>query len=449
MQDHRQLFRECVKMLDGPADGPVQGTAADRLMTALGYSGAGGPPPDHETVRNRRALLELAGRMDRVFTLPMPHAAGAHFCGAELSHASFGLEGCSPATIGTGGRGETYSEAFESCMGETAGYLSFLMHENDRARALPLAAAEAHLPGTDTLTWLYDGLGHRPRYPDAIEWCLAEPLSGGDPVAIPFHLCFRDAGPQDRSHRPALSNGVGCGPTGEAALLDALLEVIERDAAALWWYGCAPAANLPAALGAGSPFASWVHAIRGRDADTRRLWFLDITTDIGIPVVAALSCNADGFGIAAGFSAATDLETATRKALLELCQMELARMLSLQGASQADRQGNSQASPHTRNATETLNRSDYPAFTASRAASSHVGAGGKSRISHCVDCISKAGYSIYSVNLTRGYLDIPCVRVFIPGFQAPCPEWTSKRLSRILVENGHPPDMWTKIPFLV
>lgn len=436
-------------MLDEPPDNPVRGTAADRLMTALDYSGAGGPPPDSETAKNRRALLTLAGCMERVFTLPMPHAPGAHFCGAELSHASFGLDGCSPATVGTGGRGETYREAFESCMGETAGYLSFLLHESDRDRALPFTTVETCLPGADTLTWLYGGLGLRPRNPDDIEWCLADPLNGGEPVAIPFNLCFRDARSPDRSQRPALSNGIGCGPTEEAALLDALLEVIERDAATLWWYGRAPAADLPAALGAGSPFASWVGSIRGRDTDARRLWFLDITADVGIPVVAALSCNAEGFGIAAGFSAAIDIETAARKALLELCQMELARTLSLQGASEGDPHGGQQASPHTRNTTETLNRSGSPAFQATLTPPRHADAAGKDPLSHCVDSIKKAGYSIYSINLTRGYLGIPCVRVLVPGFQAPCPEWTSNRLSRILVENGHPVNMWTNIPFLV
>ena len=40
-----------------------------------------------------------------------------------------------------------------------------------------------------------------------------------------------------------------------------------------------------------------------QNASARRSWLLDITTDIGVPCVAAVSCAADGFGLALGLAA--------------------------------------------------------------------------------------------------------------------------------------------------
>ena len=56
----------------------------------------------------------------------------------------------------------------------------------------------------------------------------------------------------------------------------------------------------------------------------RRTWLLDITTDIGVPCVAAVSCRADGSGFAFGLAARPTLEAAVRSAILEMCQLELA-----------------------------------------------------------------------------------------------------------------------------
>ena len=51
-------------------------------------------------------------------------------------------------------------------------------------------------------------------------------------------------------------------------------------------------------------------------------WLLDISTDLGVPVVAALSFDGDGSGFACGLGAAWTQVGAVRKALLELGQME-------------------------------------------------------------------------------------------------------------------------------
>ena len=55
----------------------------------------------------------------------------------------------------------------------------------------------------------------------------------------------------------------------------------------------------------------------------RRTAFLELASATGLPVVCALSCDADGRGLAFGFKAAADPAAAARGALIELLQMEI------------------------------------------------------------------------------------------------------------------------------
>ena len=57
-------------------------------------------------------------------------------------------------------------------------------------------------------------------------------------------------------------------------------------------------------------------------------WLLDLATDIGIPVIAALSCDTDGKQLAYGLAARLSLEDAAHAAILELCQTEIAILLA-------------------------------------------------------------------------------------------------------------------------
>jgi ribosomal protein S12 methylthiotransferase accessory factor len=61
----------------------------------------------------------------------------------------------------------------------------------------------------------------------------------------------------------------------------------------------------------------------------RASWLLDLTTDLAIPCVAALSLAAGGKGLACGFAARPTPEAAARAAILELCQMELGLLVAL------------------------------------------------------------------------------------------------------------------------
>ena len=101
-------------------------------------------------------------------------------------------------------------------------------------------------------------------------------------------------------------SGNAAGNSLEEAVLHGLLELIERDALAIWWYNRIrrPAIALDAF---DDPY---IHRLAARYAARgRALWALDLTTDLGIPAVAAVSRRVDGGpdAVLLGFGAHLDL----------------------------------------------------------------------------------------------------------------------------------------------
>ena len=115
------------------------------------------------------------------------------------------------------------------------------------------------------------------------------------------------------------SNGNAAGNTLEEAVLQGFFELVERDAVALWWYNRLqrPAVDLHS-----------FDELYYRELETeyrqmgRKLWAIDLTTDLGIPAFAALSCDAGGIGskVIFGFGAHFDPKIALSRAVTELNQ---------------------------------------------------------------------------------------------------------------------------------
>jgi oxazoline/thiazoline synthase len=133
-------------------------------------------------------------------------------------------------------------------------------------------------------------------------------------------LYFGVPSPPGPHYLHADSNGNAAGSSIEDALLQGILELIERDAVALWWYNrtSQPGVDLDA-------FADpWLDELRDVYAGLgRAVWALDLTSDFGVPVMAALSrrVDRDHEEILFGFGAHLDPRLALRRALTELNQM--------------------------------------------------------------------------------------------------------------------------------
>lgn len=115
------------------------------------------------------------------------------------------------------------------------------------------------------------------------------------------------------------SNGCAAGSSVADAILQGLFEVVERDAVALWWYNrtAQPAVDLDSARD------RWIDDMREVYADLgREFWVLDVTADLGIPVMAAISrCTSGPEDVVFGFGAHLDPAVALRRALTELNQI--------------------------------------------------------------------------------------------------------------------------------
>jgi bacteriocin biosynthesis cyclodehydratase domain-containing protein len=115
------------------------------------------------------------------------------------------------------------------------------------------------------------------------------------------------------------SNGSAAGSSTEDAIVQGFLELVERDAVALWWYNRTrqPGVDLDAFED------SWTAELRRvHTGMNRELWALDLTSDFGIPVFAALSrrTDKDAEDIVFGFGAHFDPRAALRRALTETSQ---------------------------------------------------------------------------------------------------------------------------------
>lgn len=119
------------------------------------------------------------------------------------------------------------------------------------------------------------------------------------------------------------SNGNASGNTLEEAILQGFMELVERDAVALWWYNRLkrPAVNLKSFK---EPYLQKLYDFyRTQDLE---LWVLDITNDFNIPSFAAISCNAEKTekNITLGFGTHFDPQIAILRAVTELNQTRLA-----------------------------------------------------------------------------------------------------------------------------
>ncbi len=235
-----------------------------------------------------------------------------------------------------------------------------------------------------------------------IEWIAARSLLSDERMLIPadFALIGRVERGVETGCCVADSNGCAAGETIDIAMLSALLELIERDATGRWWYGGRkrPAID-PMILDKGSELAKH---FQGQD---RVLRLLDITTDLGIPAVAALGSDRNGKGMAAGFAARGSLVDAARTALLELLQMELRLAI---GRRHADVIGDltewleisvEDAAPFATGAVATANISDHPDGLS---------------FSDILDRLAANRIDVAAVDLTRKEFGTPVFRLVSP-----------------------------------
>ncbi|CAN5242084.1 TOMM precursor leader peptide-binding protein [soil metagenome] len=157
----------------------------------------------------------------------------------------------------------------------------------------------------------------------AIDWTPVWSLTRQCQRFLPTAYCYLWAPvSEDHDFCRADSNGNAAGNTREEAILQGLLEVIERDCVSTWWYNRLrrPAVDLASF---DDPYFQQLEKFY-RDIG-RELWVLDLTSDMNIPVVAAISRRSgDGAErLIIGYGAHLDPVIAITRALTEMSQVGL------------------------------------------------------------------------------------------------------------------------------
>lgn len=167
----------------------------------------------------------------------------------------------------------------------------------------------------------------KPYNNEPIHWIKAWSLTHEEHVNVPLTCCFTNIDlPQNKTEQHLFgdiefgrwhSNGAAAGNTLEEAILQALFELIERDATAIWWYNRIPRP----AFDLSKIDAEYYQPLKQTLSNEHHFWVLDVTNDIGIPVMVAVGKHKQSGGYIFGFGCHLQANLAAQRALTELCQL--------------------------------------------------------------------------------------------------------------------------------
>jgi oxazoline/thiazoline synthase len=208
------------------------------------------------------------------------------------------------------------------------------------------------------------------------------------------------------------SNGCAAGNTIEEAIVQGFLELVERDAYAIWWYNklCRPQVDL------GQFNDSYVRDLQTQLAETgRRLWVLDVTSDLGIPSFVAIMhwVQNSQENIEFGSGSHFDARIALLRAMTELNQF---LSIGLMGGGTGEKSSLDGSTPLSLRDHPFLTPSDKPAIQPDFG--SKVGhLSSREQVAACVRLAKRKGLDFLVLNQTRPDIDVPVVRVIVPGMR--------------------------------
>ncbi|GAB4182471.1 MAG: TOMM precursor leader peptide-binding protein [Coleofasciculaceae cyanobacterium] len=278
-----------------------------------------------------------------------------------------------------------------------------------------------------------------------IDWTPVWSLTHQELKYLPTAYCYYGYPKPEKPDCWADSNGCAAGNTTEEAILQGFMELVERDSVALWWYNQVkrPQVNLD------SFDEPYFQALKDYyQSLNRELWILDITSDLNIPVFAAITRRTDREveDIILGYGAHFDPKLAIQRALTETNQI-LPSVL----AANADgtTQYNPSADPLALNwwKTATLENqpylvpdenvvpktcADYPQLWSDDL---------REDVMTCKQIAQKQGMEMLVLDQTRPDIGLKVVKVIVPGMRHWWKRLGSGRLYEVPVQLG-----WLKEP---
>ncbi len=278
----------------------------------------------------------------------------------------------------------------------------------------------------DRQVWLSRGSPFQvvpaPFDPDArIDWAPVWSFRTCDFKYLPLRYCYYGYPVSDEAaYCWADSNGSAAGNTLEEAILQGFLELVERDAVAVWWYNrlARPAVDLD---GLGEPY---IDRLRGHyRALGREFWVLDLTHDFLVPAFVAVSRRVDQpvEEIVMGFGAHLDARLGVLRALTEMNQF----LPAVNGVGANGQREYGYTDPHAIQWWQTATVANQPYLLPLAAARSRgrgdwsARAGGDvlADVLHLVRTAEVLGLETLVLDQSRPDVGLRVAKVFVPGMR--------------------------------
>jgi ribosomal protein S12 methylthiotransferase accessory factor len=260
-------------------------------------------------------------------------------------------------------------------------------------------------------------------------WSLTEARRKYLPTAFLYYGYRHSGAPAFCS---ADSNGSAAGNTVEEACLQGLLELVERDSLAMWWYGKhrRPAVDLDSLDEPG-----WRELRNHYRELERELWVLDLTNDLGIPVYAAVSrkVNSESEELLLGLGAHLAPQIAFKRAVSELNQM----LVFFEAGDRTTlgptldwwiREARVSTQPY-------LDPASHPNMDLSQG-QDLSGPDLRDDVETCRKVIEDAGLEVLCLDQTRPDVEMPVVKMIAPGLRHARPNFAPGRLYDVPVALG-------------
>lgn len=271
-----------------------------------------------------------------------------------------------------------------------------------------------------------------------IDWTPVWSLTHQEFKYLPTAYCyFGYPLPDDHCFCWPDTNGNAAGNTKEEAILQGFMELVERDAVALWWYNRLPRPGVQLES-FDEPYLQNLKAYY--KTLHRDFWVLDITSDLNIPTFAAISrrTNKQPEDILFGFGTHFDPKVALLRAVTEMN-----KMVFLSNA--ANPEGKATFSRHDMQMwceIATLENQPYLATDANAAPkvygdyAQHWSDDLREDVERCVEIAAKQGLEILVLDQTRPDIGMSVVKAIAPGLRHFWAQFAPGRLYEVPVSLG-------------
>ncbi|NQZ06273.1 MAG: YcaO-like family protein [Algicola sp.] len=256
------------------------------------------------------------------------------------------------------------------------------------------------------------------KYDDTqIQWIPLWSLTNKDKVYVPLSSCFSYVPFDDEQFGRWHSNGAAAGNTIEEAILQALFELIERDATAIWWYNQVPRPAFDINRIAKDNLDKLTESLHVN----HDFWVLDVTTDIGVPAMVAIGKHKSNGGYIMGLGCHFQPELAAQRALTELCQL-----IPIRDQNNAPFDFDAiKEGPYL-----------HPCDKSTTVSTADKGHDIKQDILNVVGKLAGLKLETIVLNYSRNHLPIKTAKVFVPGLCHIWPQFGNDRLYQVPVRLG-------------